>query len=328
MPLVEQKYWFMKINQSVQLANNDRIYCDNFLLKSFIQGLWDDTLGHYTFLRGPLNCSGVGSEDKRGTHHIRFIHETLYKLHGSLLNDVADYHRGSNLRRKGINHSAREMEIKLIDSGFEQGAPITKDLLKTLGIEGPVSNFKSVCKALLPVFTFKQIRGFRNLEVRDALMYFCTRNSNNTFTTSQIGEHEEMLHEVLVSHATQLAGGYNRGSKDDAFIQDRIAVLDKLFVEACTLKGIDLNPKRKELTESEKTLAKLRSNGFCPICSRTLTHSNSAIDHVQPKSKSSISVAVEICNSCNERKTNFSASELDKLQRFIQSNPITPSITS
>ena len=83
---------------------------------------------------------------------------------------------------------------------------------------------------------------------------------------------------------------------------------------------VDISPKRIELSESEIRLAKLNSNGKCPVpgCGIPLTDENCQIDHVFPKSKSSKVIPVAICDRCNRRKSNWSKMEFENYQSFVE----------
>lgn len=315
MPWLEQRDIFMILNHSVQLGTNEKTYCENFHAKSFFSWLCKETISKYPSLSKAKKFSAR-------FNNLRFVHGILYKLYGDHLTDFQSVlSNGRSIDADRINESSGRIHDDLISISCRDTDEMSMDICKELKIDKNIETFVSVSRALKAVFERDGLNlKWNPLIVRDALMYFTDADYRNMFTTSQIREHESLIETVLRDYAIRISlnEAYKHATMNCSAINARLGELDAIFKSECKSHNIDLGLKRKVLSGDEKTRAMLASNGKCPIDGKFLTDDNCQIDHVSPKSKASVTVAVAICKECNLRKSNWSQEEFKKYSDYVE----------
>lgn len=316
MDWLEQRDVFMTLNHSMQLGNNEKTYCENFHTKTLLEQLWEDSL------LKDYKCFKNNKSKLKRLGNLRLIHNILYKTFGSNLHDIPNKcNNGRGMHTAQVDKSSRFIHEELIKQNYRTGEKITDEILKKMDVQKQLNTFIDVCKSLKPVFERDSIHSKWNVSViRDILIYFISQDYENCFTTSQIRENHQHLNVVLTDYAKEIQSNYTGAGNNNAEnTEQRLKLLDKIFNDYCIKNSIDIGIKRKGISTTDINIAKLNAHK-CPICDVILSDENIQIDHVNPKSKSSVTKVVALCNDCNLRKSNFSLLESVKYLKYIESN--------
>lgn len=326
MKIENQRNIFMVLNHSVPVSPNEKVYCENFLVKSFMSAMWDRTFRDYKCFESKIKGKNKTQEHKiYGRYdNLRYIHSIMMKLFGYTLEDVASnpIYCSRPLSKDQIRKSAAKLESELRTLGYVDGDEVTDEILSKMKIVKQVRVLTSVASALRSTFEYGEMlsKWEKNI-IRDATLLFVALAYNNEFTPSQLREQSKILYDVLTEYAQWVTAETSKEIKSESLsskvINSRTKKLYDMFTAACLKSGVDITQKNKLLTTNEIRQAKLESDGLCPMCGRLLTDHNVEIDHVDPKSKFGETVKIAICGDCNGRKSNWSLEEVQDRKSVV-----------
>jgi len=311
MPIEDQRDLFELINRSESLSTNEKIFCPNFHAKA---------LSHQLLKVFKKEIVAVEKAKMTRFRDLRFVANVLHKVYGYRMDSLTDVRTTDrSITTKDITKFAKEIHKCAVDNHHKDGTLFDDTIMKKMGIDKAYACVVSVVKALGKVY--RRIPYSKKWElscIRDSLMMFTYLNATNRLTTSQIDEHRPVIFDILNEYQRAMAPDLRElGCQDSQTLSKRQGRLWDIIVQKCGANNIDLEPKRKNLTSEESMMAMINAGNECVMCGSVLTDDNCQIDHLDPKSKSSIHIPVVICTDCNLRKGNWSASEYQNYSDYV-----------
>jgi len=314
----EQRDVFIIINNSTDLNNNEKIYCEHYNLQKLLIFLFDEYFGSIKSV-----FSKQISENKRFTG-IRLAHQLLILISGYGLMD--EPYCARDLTPKKIRESAQQYEGKLLELGFNEILPDDKDAMKKFVFENKIFKTKfDILKSAIMVF--ERAISFKSEAVRkakldanfvlDVLGFFGGKIANKEMTKACANERMEMVNEFIwkwYDYKNKNKDTLKKTSTQKSWIEARIKAMEKIWGEV--VGNYTCNPT----TQAQKNLALLKTDSNCPITGACITADNVQLDHVIPTSVGGPTTLVAVSDVGNLKKSNLTLDNLSGLKKYVNAN--------
>ncbi len=318
---------FTAINYSKELSTEESMYCPNFLTRMLLEYVFkivDKHLHNYLELNVKSNSRMKG---------VRFCHNVCFLCFGQTFNDEFCIR---DITKIPLAKSARCIQKELLKLEISE---ITPEVLEDMGIDSNLKILDQCCKILARAIEHDPKTGgskdFCNTIKRHNfidMLGFMIQNCQLKYTSiNKLKENIPVLHKLLDSlieekridpakeHQSKLSG--RDGSSTKKYGLD---LRNKFLNNKANVLGL-LNDERLKnpISDTDKTLVRLRSDGKCEMCKIPLTDKSIRHDHVFATSKSSSTYSGLLCDICNDEiKRDLSPSQIIDLSDYFKKKDV------
>lgn len=297
MPMEEQRDLFNKINYSMPLNAEEKVYADSFHAQTFLNGVYN----HTEFQHLTLHCE-VGVSKNYRHAAIKLLHSTMLLCFG---NDLKEEPRINNLKMSTIAKSAEDIHEMYMKSELSEKNEF-KYCIEKIGFEKKFNLFSQVIENAADIINIPN-HFDKKLSKNDVLDFICYLTFNcisNKLTPQFIRDHYKLFNSIFYNFVIMKredSAKWCTKTTDKALLERRYRLLETLVEES----GIDLSLKNRKIDKLVEFKLRNTSDGICPDCNRLMTEETVTVDHIEPKSRTSNSTNARlICSHCNPQKGN------------------------
>jgi hypothetical protein len=316
MSILEQRDIFNQINAQESLSNNEKIYCSEFMARKLFSFFFDECLQ-------PM-AQHIKRKEVRTNYRYtgtRFAQHICTLCYGYHLNEKFDIR---DIGGKKTKEAAKDIHEKFIQKGIGENKIFDLDLVESFGYREIYDSLKRMSAVVDDVMrgeivtsntsTFKNSHDSNTL--MDLLCFFIKKEQEGVITPSFVRENKKVFGEFACKYYRLKAEKQlSHRSVATVELKARYDTLETTWNELELDKGV----KNKLPSNIDHVVARLESNGKCPVCGDPLYDDTIALDHVKPKSKFSETPFVYTCKRCNGTKSNLTLANVKQVGDYIQS---------
>jgi hypothetical protein len=303
--LLGQSSLFGKVNTSVPLSVEERLYSRYHYAKALYRYVWTKCL------KGLLkHCRDNAEQHNKQDKGSIFANRICFICFGPKFDDAWAV-RELSISTTSNKTSALVKDVKELDEiiirDIERNKvyTITDNYVETLPMFPKMENLKKVCDALISILECENTvsKKINKNDLLDIIMFMMKKMQDKIITLAMLKQQKKEFFKVFKDYiiAKSEKGSRLTGqSTSTTRINERI----QLFEECFQKSGIDGGYKNASVPAMEVTKALLNSPAKCPIKGDCLSDRNTQIDHVRDKSKHSSTRYVAISADANQQKSN------------------------